>query len=132
VQVCRREKINRSIKPELIPRDDLRSDTFETMRRKDIAQNASIRGMRVDGVDLFSLLDIITYVCPGRNSCCSTVSTTQWKRLILNDSQSCQNDMTQDQRCPNGKTKSDQLELIFHAMIQTEHCVDLRPPTRLV
>ena len=27
----------------------------------EIAQNASIRGMRVDGVDLFSVLDFIAY-----------------------------------------------------------------------
>jgi hypothetical protein len=49
----------------------------------DIAQNASIRGMRVDGVDLFSVFDFITYVCPGRNSC---YSKTLWNRWILNDS----------------------------------------------
>jgi hypothetical protein len=35
----------------------------------DIATNASIRGMRVDGVDLFSVLDFIAYVCPGLSSC---------------------------------------------------------------
>jgi hypothetical protein len=57
----------------------------------EIAQDASIRGMRVDGVDLFSVYDFIMHVCPGRNSC---YSTTLWKRLILKDSQSCQNDMT--------------------------------------
>jgi TPP-dependent pyruvate/acetoin dehydrogenase alpha subunit len=34
----------------------------------EIAQNASIRGMRVDGVDLFSVYDFIKYVCPGHNS----------------------------------------------------------------
>jgi hypothetical protein len=34
----------------------------------EIAQNASIRGMRVDGVELFSVLDFIAYVCPGRTS----------------------------------------------------------------
>ena len=49
----------------------------------DIAQNASIRGMRVDGEDRFSVLDFITYVCPGRNS---SYAKTVWKRLISNDS----------------------------------------------
>jgi hypothetical protein len=44
----------------------------------DIAQNASIRGMRVDGVDLFSVLDFIAYVCPGRNP---IYSTQTWNRL---------------------------------------------------
>ena len=34
----------------------------------EIAQNASIRGMRVDGVNLFSVLDFLSYVCPERNS----------------------------------------------------------------
>jgi hypothetical protein len=29
----------------------------------EIAQNASIRGMRVDGVDVFSVLDFLKYVC---------------------------------------------------------------------
>jgi len=33
----------------------------------DIAQTASIRGMRVDGEDRFSVHDFIRYVCPGRN-----------------------------------------------------------------
>jgi hypothetical protein len=53
----------------------------------DIAQNASIRGMRVDGVDLFSLLDFITYVfsCLSRpqfllfNSFNNTVETSDFK-----------------------------------------------------
>lgn len=44
----------------------------------DIAQNACIRGMRVDGVDLFSVLDFIAYVCPERNS--SNVRQ-MWHRL---------------------------------------------------
>jgi hypothetical protein len=44
----------------------------------DIATNASIRGMRVDGVDLFSVLDFIAYVCPGLSSC--NVKQT-WHRL---------------------------------------------------
>jgi hypothetical protein len=44
----------------------------------DIAQNASIRWMRVDGVDLFSVLDFITYVCPGSTS--NNVKVT-WHRL---------------------------------------------------
>jgi hypothetical protein len=34
----------------------------------DVAQNASIRGMRVDGVELFSVLDFLSYVCPERTS----------------------------------------------------------------
>jgi hypothetical protein len=51
----------------------------------EIAQNASIRGMRVDGVDLFSVLDFIAYVCPGRNP---IYATPQWNRLISNDSTS--------------------------------------------
>jgi hypothetical protein len=34
----------------------------------EIAQNASIRGMRVDGVNLFSVLDFLSYVCPERTS----------------------------------------------------------------
>ena len=49
----------------------------------EIAQNASIRGMRVDGVDLFSVYDFIKYVCPGRNS---IYAPTMWYRLISNDS----------------------------------------------
>ena len=32
-----------------------------------IDQNTSLRGMRVDGEERFSVLDFITYVCPGRN-----------------------------------------------------------------
>jgi hypothetical protein len=44
----------------------------------DIAQNASIRGMRVDGVDLFSVLDFIAYVCPERTS--NSVKV-MWHRL---------------------------------------------------
>ena len=50
----------------------------------DIAQNASIRGMRVDGVDLFSVLDFIAYVCPGRNR---SYASTLWFRLISNELQ---------------------------------------------
>ena len=46
--------------------------------RLDIAQNASIRGMRVDGVDLFSVLDFIAYVCPDLGS--PNVRQT-WHRL---------------------------------------------------
>ena len=34
----------------------------------EIAQNASIRGMRVDGVDLFSVLDFLKYVCHGHSN----------------------------------------------------------------
>jgi hypothetical protein len=49
----------------------------------DIAQNASIRGMRVDGVDLFSVLDFVMYVCPGHNC---KYATQMWNRLISNDS----------------------------------------------
>jgi hypothetical protein len=49
----------------------------------EIAQNASIRGMRVDGVDLFSVYDFIKYVCPGHNS---IYAPTVWYRLISNDS----------------------------------------------
>jgi hypothetical protein len=47
----------------------------------DIAQNASIRGMRVDGEDRFSVLDFITYVCPGRNS--SYANFLKVLRLLL-------------------------------------------------
>ena len=49
----------------------------------EIAQNASIRGMRVDGVDLFSVYDFIKYVCPGKNS---IYAPQMWYRLISNDS----------------------------------------------
>ena len=41
----------------------------------DIAQNASIRSMRVDGEDRFSVLDFITYVCPGR---CRSYAAQTW------------------------------------------------------
>jgi len=54
----------------------------------DIAQNASIRGMRVDGVDLLSVLDFIAYVCPGRNP---AYSKTLWNRWISNDFLKSQN-----------------------------------------
>ena len=57
----------------------------------DITQNASIRGMRVDGVDLFSVLDFITYVCPGQNP---AYAKTLWNRMISNDSQKSQNETT--------------------------------------
>jgi len=63
----------------------------------DIAQNASIRGMRVDGVDLFSVYDFVTYVCPNRNS---SYASTWWYRLISNDSRSSQNDQTSNQVMP--------------------------------
>ena len=56
----------------------------------DIAQNASIRGMRVDGVDLFSVFDFITYVCPGKNR---YYASTLWYR-ISHESQCGQNDHT--------------------------------------
>jgi hypothetical protein len=45
----------------------------------DIAQNASIRGMRVDGEDRFSVLDFIKYVCPERNS---NYAKNLWQRLF--------------------------------------------------
>jgi hypothetical protein len=48
----------------------------------EIAQNDSIRGMRVDGVDLFSVLDFIAYVCPGRNP---IYATQMWNRAISHD-----------------------------------------------
>ena len=51
----------------------------------EIAQDASIRGMRVDGVDLFSVYDFIKYVCPGRNP---IYATQLWNRAISNDSTS--------------------------------------------
>ena len=41
--------------------------------------------MRVDGVDLFSVLDFIAYVCPGRNP---IYATQLWNRAISNDSTS--------------------------------------------
>ena len=50
----------------------------------DIAQNASIRGMRVDGCELFSVHDFITYVCPGKNQ---NYSKTLWHRWISRKSQ---------------------------------------------
>ena len=45
----------------------------------DIAQNGSIRGMCVDGVDFFSVLDFVTYVCPGRGP---TYARQLWGRMI--------------------------------------------------
>jgi len=42
----------------------------------DIAQNASIRGMRVDGVDLFSVLDFLKYVCHDHSNV-----RMMWQRL---------------------------------------------------
>jgi hypothetical protein len=43
---------------------------------------ASIRGMRVDGVDLFSVYDFIKYVCPGHNS---IYARQLWNRAISHD-----------------------------------------------
>ena len=50
----------------------------------DIAQNASIRGMRSDGEDRFSVLDFMTYVCPGRNS---NYARCTWNRFISDDNE---------------------------------------------
>jgi hypothetical protein len=52
----------------------------------DIAQNACIRGMRVDGVDLFSVIDFLSYVCPGISY--SNVKQT-WHRLEI----ACENEV---------------------------------------
>ena len=48
-----------------------------------IAEDACIRGMRVDGVDLFSVLDFIKTVSPERSS---VYATQIWKRLTSRDS----------------------------------------------
>jgi hypothetical protein len=45
----------------------------------EIAQNVSIRGIQVDGVYLFSVLEFIKYICPGYNS---IYAPTLWYRLI--------------------------------------------------
>ena len=48
-----------------------------------IAQNVSIRGMNVNGDYLFSVLDLINYICPGYSS---IYAPTLWYRLISNNS----------------------------------------------
>jgi hypothetical protein len=48
-----------------------------------IAQNVSIRGMNVNGDYLFSVLDLIKYICPGYSS---IYAPTLWYRLISNNS----------------------------------------------
>lgn len=47
-----------------------------------LAQSACIRGMRVDGMDYFSVYDFIIYVCDKEK----TYATTLWSRLISSDS----------------------------------------------
>ena len=49
----------------------------------EIAQNVSIRGMNVNGDYLFSVLDLIKYICPGYSS---IYAPTLWYRLISNNS----------------------------------------------
>ena len=49
----------------------------------EIAQNVSIRGMNMNGDYLFSVLDLIKYICPGYSS---IYAPTLWYRLISNNS----------------------------------------------
>jgi hypothetical protein len=51
----------------------------------EIAQNASIRGMRVDCVNLFSVLDFITYVCPSHNCKYATQLRNSLKNEMCSD-----------------------------------------------
>ena len=52
----------------------------------EIAQNASTRGMRVDGVNLFSVLDFIMYVCPG---VCVFITAVPITKLFARGRNSC-------------------------------------------
>jgi hypothetical protein len=49
------------------------TDAQQMAQVLEIAQNASIRWMRVDDIDLFSVLDCIKYVCPHNSLYTQTV-----------------------------------------------------------